>query len=456
VTRLGDFGAGGDVGGGHSRGDLRFCITKVNADPGPDDIVFSVTGTINLTGVLPDLASDINMQGPGADQLTVRRDTGGDYRVFRVASGADVLISGLTIANGDAGSSCGGGLLNDGSLTMSDSVVTGNFAGGGSFARGAGICLFNANATMTLTSSFVIGNTAQGTTVYTNGGGIYNAGVMTIDRSVVSGNLASTTNRPALGGGISNRGDLTIIDSSIADNAAVGMCSFMCTSGGGVFNDGFSNADGTLSIYNSTISGNRVENLLIGHNHGREGGGVLNMHVMTILNSTISGNFGASSGGGLSVHQIAPLTVISHSTITGNVSEGDGGGMDTNGNVYMRNTIVAGNTAAANGSDVYGHVNSAGFNVVGNSSGGSGYAPTDILDVDAMLGPLADNGGPTETHALLPGSPAIDAGENSDAPEWDQRGPGFPRIVNGTIDIGSFEVQAPGAPGYPGPAPLRT
>ena len=63
-----------------------------------------------------------------------------------------------------------------------------------------------------------------------------------------------------------------------------------------------------------------------------------------------------------------------------------------------------------------------------------------------MLGPLADNGGPTQTHALLPGSPAIDAGDNTDAPEWDQRGIGFPRIVNGTIDIGAFEVQATGAP----------
>ncbi len=65
-----------------------------------------------------------------------------------------------------------------------------------------------------------------------------------------------------------------------------------------------------------------------------------------------------------------------------------------------------------------------------------------------MLGPLADNGGPTLTHALLPGSPAIDAGDNTDAPEWDQRGPGFPRIVNGTIDIGAFEVQNTAASKY--------
>jgi hypothetical protein len=90
----------------------------------------------------------------------------------------------------------------------------------------------------------------------------------------------------------------------------------------------------------------------------------------------------------------------------------------------------------------------SGYNLISNSTGGSGYAPTDILDVDPLLGPLADNGGPTLTHALLPGSPAIDAGDPNpaDPPEWDQRGPGFPRIANGRIDIGAFEVQATGMP----------
>ncbi len=84
--------------------------------------------------------------------------------------------------------------------------------------------------------------------------------------------------------------------------------------------------------------------------------------------------------------------------------------------------------------------------MIGNSVGGTGYQPTDILDTDPLLGPLANNGGPTMTHALLPGSPAINVGDNTDAPEWDQRGTGFPRIVNGTIDIGAFEVQGSPAP----------
>jgi hypothetical protein len=114
----------------------------------------------------------------------------------------------------------------------------------------------------------------------------------------------------------------------------------------------------------------------------------------------------------------------------------------------LRNTIVAGNSADAS-PDLAGVLASSGFNLFGNSSGGSGYAPTDILDVVALLGPLADNGGPTQTRALLSGSPAINAGDNADAPEWDQRGPGFPRIVDGQIDIGAFEVQASTAPAHP-------
>jgi hypothetical protein len=75
--------------------------------------------------------------------------------------------------------------------------------------------------------------------------------------------------------------------------------------------------------------------------------------------------------------------------------------------------------------------------------------PSDLLNVDPMLGPLQDNGGPTWTMALLPGSPAIDVGDNTDAPDWDQRGEGFPRIVNGVIDIGAFEVQPAGGASRP-------
>src|SRR5262249_47739491 len=95
VDRLTDMGAGAGLAG-----DLRYCIGQANATPGDDTITFSVTGSINLAGALPSLSTNIDLQGPGADSLTVRRDTGGNYRIFTVGNVATVVLSGLTITNG--------------------------------------------------------------------------------------------------------------------------------------------------------------------------------------------------------------------------------------------------------------------------------------------------------------------------------------------------------------------
>jgi hypothetical protein len=102
---------------------------------------------------------------------------------------------------------------------------------------------------------------------------------------------------------------------------------------------------------------------------------------------------------------------------------------------------------------VSGPLDSQGHNLFGDTSGGSGFHPTDLLNVDPLLGPLQDNGGPTWTHALLAGSPALDAGDNTDAPDFDQRGEGFARVVNGTIDIGAFELQPTNQPPVLDPIP---
>jgi hypothetical protein len=124
-----------------------------------------------------------------------------------------------------------------------------------------------------------------------------------------------------------------------------------------------------------------------------------------------------------------------------------GGGIshDASALIQLFDMILAGN-AATNGSDLWGSFTTLGHNLIGNSAGGSGYGSSDLLDVDPLLGPLQDNGGPTWTMAVLPGSPAIDSGDNTNAPDWDQRGPGYPRIVNGTIDRGAFEVQNTAGP----------
>jgi hypothetical protein len=87
-----------------------------------------------------------------------------------------------------------------------------------------------------------------------------------------------------------------------------------------------------------------------------------------------------------------------------------------------------------------------GHNLIGNAVGCSGFVSSDLLNVNPLLGPLQNNGGPTMTMALLPGSPAIAAGDPTNAPAYDQRGPGFPRLVNGQIDIGAFEVQLDPSP----------
>jgi hypothetical protein len=367
VVRLGDFGSGGDLGGGHSRGDLRYCITKANSEPGPDIIDISANGTINLTGPLPSLSSDIQIRGPGADLLTIRRGTGGNYRIFTVSAVVSVEISGVTLANG-----------------------------------------------------YVVGPNS----FTAHGGGILNSGTLLLRSSVLTENRVLAYDGTARGGCLYNSGNLTMIESTIVDNGASGLGA----EGGAIYNTG------TVSIYSSTIAENiAYEDLGYGY-----GGAVFSTNVVVVLNSTVHANWGAGIAGGFLIG--GGLAIISHSTISGNI--GPGLYIDASSSTFMRNTIVSGNSDG----DVDGILASSDYNLISNSAGGGGYASTDILDADPLLGALADNGGPTKTMALLPRSPAVDAGDNGDAPEWDQRGPGFPRIVNGRIDIGAFEVQATGAP----------
>ena len=142
--------------------------------------------------------------------------------------------------------------------------------------------------------------------------------------------------------------------------------------------------------------------------------------------------------------------MLTNCTVSGNSAGRRGIWNNTTplGSVALGNTIVAGNTAPS-GPDVLGTMTSQGHNLIGDGAGGSGFVASDLVGtsavhLDARLGPLQNNGGPTATMALLPGSLAIDDGDNALAPgPYDQRGPGFPRIVNGAIDIGAFEVQAP-------------
>jgi len=261
------------------------------------------------------------------------------------------------------------------------------------------------------------------------GGGIANHGTLLLVRSTVSRNRAGTYCGKhklcfSAGGGIYNIGLLTITNSTIADNKASAGCAEPCNasaSGGGI------GGGGTLTISNSTISGNTA----LAPNGGR-GGGISGRG--TISNSTISGN-GASLCGGISDGP------ISNSTISGNRASLGGGICGGT----LQNSIVANNS----GGNCLGTPTSNAYNLSSDSTCNFS-GPGDMNNIDPLLGPLQNNGGPTQTMALLPGSPAIDAGNPAGCTDshghllkTDQRGQPRPdKEDTGGCDIGAYESQS--------------
>jgi uncharacterized repeat protein (TIGR01451 family) len=251
------------------------------------------------------------------------------------------------------------------------------------------------------------------------GGGILNMPEATLNvRNVaVIGNKTGAGGHSSggSGGGIFNEGTLTVVNSTVSGNQTGVTSSWGGSGGGGIYN-----RRGALTIVNSTVSGNQT-------GKGGDGGGIYNVDTMTLINTTISGNqTGASSGGG--------------------------GGVRNYGTANVLNTIIAGNLLGAGGEgpDFFGDLISQDYNLIGNTASTfiTGATAHNLLNQSANLGPLANNGGPTQTMALLAGSPAINAGNNaaitnpplSGPPFTDQRGLGFDRILNGTVDVGAFEL----------------
>ena len=266
------------------------------------------------------------------------------------------------------------------------------------------------------------------------GGGIYNAGSLTLNRSTVRGNSSSD-----VGGGIINDGgDLHLLSSTVVDNTS------WTDSGGGMFNNA-----GTVTLTDSTVRSNVAEfggglanldtliferSLVAENSSGVAGGGILNRGAVTLTNSTISQNSAVSASGGGIVNDGGTLTLI-NSTVSGNSSGLAGGGLFNSGTLTLGDSIVADST----GGDCFnvGTVNDLGFNIVED---GSCISHSTSMSGDPDLGPLADNGGPTLTHALLPGSIAIDAGDCAGGTTGiDQRG--ITRPQGDACDIGAFEVE---------------
>jgi CSLREA domain-containing protein len=210
---------------------------------GSDAIRVGVTGTVQLSGALPNLSSNLQIEGPGADQFTVRRDTGGDYRIFTVGSGSVVSISGITISGGNvpgsSSSSNGGGILNNvGTLTITSSAISGNSTG----SNGGGI--FNSRGNLTVTGSTISGNSAG-----QSGGGVYSNTSLTdpkvtITNSTISGNSATSR------GGVFNGDGLTVIEhSTITKNTA--------PSGGGSGVASFGDERNRTEVLSTIISENQ-------------------------------------------------------------------------------------------------------------------------------------------------------------------------------------------------------
>jgi hypothetical protein len=371
-----------DAGPGSLRDALATTPLGGTVDFQPD-----LSGTITLTSATLAITQDVTIAGPGASVITVSGNNA--FQVFNIAPAATVMMTGLTIANGNSPDGDGGGIYNSGTLAVTDCTVSNNSV------RNSGGGIFN-TGTLSIIQSTLSGNTAQLGAVISLGGAIYNdaQGVATITTSILSGNEAEA------GGGIYNSGTLAVIDSTLSANSAVPGRHGVGGTGAGIYND----STGRLLVIESTMTGNSA---LSGMVTAGMAGAIENGGTLTLIDSTVSGNSARGFG-----------KVI-----------GQGGGIMNEGTLSMQNTILAGNTATAGTgtfpSDLYGSLNDLGHNLIGGDPG---------------LGPLQDNGGPTWTMALLPGSPAVGAGALTDM-EWDQRGPGYPRLVNGATDIGAYEVQ---------------
>ena len=354
---------------------LREAIGAANALPGADVITLpagtytlSIVGAgedLNATGDL-DITGDLTINGAGDATII---DGGAIDRVLTIVLGATVFIDSVTIQNGNPGAGAGaGGILNAGTLTLTNSTVTDNT--GENF-----------------------------------GGGISNSGTLSLTDTTVSDNILGGTNLSGGGGGIFSSGTLTLTRSTVSGNSTIGR-------GGGIYG-----ADPTITITNGTISGNTALN----------GGGIFN-------------RFGT--------------VIITHATIAGNTATDNGGGIwNFGGTMTLANSIVSGNTAATPSDDCAGSITSLGHNLASDAS--CAFAGVgDLNSTDPLLGPLADNGGPTMTHALLSGSPAIDAVPLAFCTvTTDQRG--VPRPQGPECDIGAFEVEVCPLPPLTGSITIR-
>ncbi len=373
---------------------LREAIIAANNTAGADTITLaagtytlSIAGdseNLGLTGDL-DITDDLTITGLGIGSSIIDGNLLND-RIFHVDSAlGTVTISGVTIKGGDGrpGVDEGGGLyVQNGTVNLSQVLVTGNFA--------------------------------------KTGGGISNADVLTLTDVTIDNNLSES-----IGGGLkaTNATSTTLLNVTISNNVNES------NRGGGVFNTG------TLNATNATVSGNTTSS---------DGAGIYTAGNITLTNVTISGNTGGSEGGGLYVADTA--TLINVTITDNKALLGSGIFSKSAALAQLKNTIVAGNLDVADIFGSAGTFSSQGNNLIGDKGAVTDFVHgvngdqvgTAASPVDPLLDVLADNGGSTLTHALLATSTAIDGGTNTGAPATDQRGV----VRDATADIGAYEFVA--------------
>lgn len=389
--------------------------------------------TITLTaGEIAIGVDDLTVQGPANTSLTLSGNHAS--RVFHHTGHGLLTLDHLAITDGNyvrpvedkyvSFVGTGGAVHSDGSVTLSSSRLT-----------NSSVCHDDSTAGY--------------------GGGVFAYGDVSVIRSTVSGNTACGVVQPVIfllnyyggaGGGILARGNVYVSYSTISGNYA------QSKGGGGVY------GQGNVTLAHSAITDNYAF---------QKGGGVAirqgdsvpvgdPLVSVVVRASTISGN-SAMDGGGLAAMYGSPVsvydsTIAFNTAFRGEVDEwfGGGGGVCGNGPLRLTNSIVANNTANNNGPDI------SLFNLIGPLPpiygdhnivmSSSPAAPPDTITTDPGLLPLANHGGPTWTHALAPGSVAIDAGRPLAGVFFDQRGSGFPRTIGAAADIGAFESGTPPPP----------
>ena len=425
-----------DAGTNGAQCSLRAAIQEANATT-DHDLITLPSGLYELTEIGPDednaatgdldVTAPLTLQGSGAETTII--DGNGNIannfdRVFDLY--ADVTITGVTIQHGKA--SYGGGMTSVGEVTISGSIVKENYALGDTGG------IFN-GGTMTLINSTVISNTAD-----LNVGGIYNVHQLSLINSNIESNIAQDE-----AGGIYNlfiTSIITVTQSTIQNNTA--------SAGAGLYNNG-----GLVTISDSTINHNQASEL--------HGGGLYNKGTFYLTNSTISGNRATNFGGGIfnepgGTVDLSNVTVAFNKADSDDDNIGDGGGVyNNNGTFQLRNSIISDNTLENfifdTADDCGGTLTSFSYNWVFSLNtcaltAGNG----DVSGLDPKLGPLQANGGVTLTHALLPDSPAIDAGPATYCRDHlstilnkDQRGTDRHLDGNGNgtayCDPGAFEYQ---------------